>query len=118
MSNFEAYPEISPKDVPIDLLSLLRSLTNNTELLTGLSSSNDLSSQAVLKGDIKTNIHDRVAPEGLQATGRGYVIQRRRVVSLDDYELLLKDITLMNLELEALRGVVASLLRELKGRTI
>ena len=115
MPNFEAHPQITSGDLPSDLLQALRVLTDNVELLTGLSGEVDPSSQSVLKGDIKTVLHERIIPQAINATGSGYVIQNRRVVSLDDYELLLKDIVLINLELEVLRNVVSSLLQELKG---
>lgn len=119
MSRFTGIPSI-PEGVAGEWqYTLLESMKENIELLTGLRGERDRSSKAVVKSDLTIRSTPRPVFSGVSASGSGFSItppnqSTIEVASLEDYQKLLSDVRLLSEDVRNLRAAVDLLITQLR----
>lgn len=119
MARFAGIPSV-PEGVAGEWQStILQSLKENVEALTGQRGDRALGSRAVVRDDIRVqNISEQVFT-GLTARGDGFTItipsgDTVQTPALEDYTRLVNDVTILGEEVRLLRSTLNFLIAELK----
>lgn len=119
MSRFTGIPSI-PEGVAGEWqYTLLESMKENIELLTGLRGERDRSSKAVVKSDLTISSAPRPRFSGVSASGGGFGLDlpgqpQVQVASLDDYQKLVNDVRLLSEDVRNLQQALDLLIRQLR----
>jgi hypothetical protein len=114
MARFTGIPDIPQSGVDEWQFRTLEAIKQNVELLTGTRNEQDGASTAVLRSTVTTN-PPQAQFQGLSARGVGFTFGGVQVVSLDDYNALLRDFQLLSQDVATLRTAVTSLINQLRG---
>jgi hypothetical protein len=114
MARFTGIPSLPQSNIDAWQMSILGSLKENVELLTGTRGEADAASRALLRGQI--TVSQPPAPQftALTARGAGVTISGAQVPSLADYVSLLRDVQLIANDIARLRATVDTLVQQLR----
>lgn len=115
MARFTGIPEIPQSGVDEWQFRTLDAIKQNVELLAGIRNEADGASAAVLKSSVTTGAPTSAAFQGLSARGAGFTVSGVQVPSLDDYNALLRDFTLLSQDVATLRSTLVSLINQIRG---
>lgn len=119
MARFSGIPSV-PEGVAGEWqVSILQSLKENVETLTGQRGDRAAGSRAIVREDIRVTSIPESGFTGVSARGDGFSIRlpgadEVQTPSLEDYTLLLNDIALLGEEVRTLRTTLNFLIQELK----
>jgi hypothetical protein len=114
MARFTGIPSLPQSNIDGWQMSVLGSIKENVELLTGTRGEADGASRALLRGQI--TVSQTAAPQftALTARGAGVSVGGAQVPSLADYISLLRDVQLLANDIARLRATVDTLIQQLR----
>lgn len=115
MARFTGIPSLPQSNIDAWQMSVLGSIKENVELLTGTRGEADGASRALLKGQV--TVSQPASPQftALSARGVGLTISGAQVPSLADYVSLLRDVQLIANDVARLRATVDTLIQQLRA---
>jgi len=115
MARFTGIPSLPQSNIDAWQMSVLGSIKENVELLTGTRGEADGASRALLKGQI--TVASSATPQftALSARGVGFTVSGSQVPSLADYTSLLRDVQLLANDVARLRATVDTLIQQLRA---
>ena len=115
MSRFTPIPSPPQSDITPWQSSILTSLKENVDLLTGLRGEKDGASTAVLKASITIRAIPPQQMQRVSAQGSGVAVSGVAVPTLNDYSALLKDVQTLANDVASLRSIIETLISQLRG---
>lgn len=115
MARFTGIPSLPQSNIDAWQMSVLGSLKENVELLTGTRGEADGASRALLKGQVTVSQPSSPQFTALTARGSGLTISGAQVPSLSDYVSLLRDVQLLANDVARLRATVDTLIQQLRA---
>ncbi len=115
MPRFTPIPSPPQSDITPWQYSILTSLKENVDLLTGLRGEKDGASTAVLKASITIRAVPPQQMQRVSAQGSGVAVEGVAVPTLNDYAVLLRDVQTLANDVASLRSIVETLISQLRG---
>lgn len=116
MARFTMIPSVPTQVSSAWEAQMLDAVKQNVELLAGIRGESDLSSRAVLRGDVRVQVAPAPTFARVTAEIKGFTISGERVASFDDYAKLVNDVQRLGNDVALLRQVVNALIAQMKGR--
>lgn len=115
MARFTGIPSLPQSGIDPWQMSVLGSVKENVELLTGTRGEADNASRALTRGQFTVAPPPAPSLVALSARGTGVTISGVQVPSLNDYISLLRDVQLLANDVARLRATVDTLIQQLRA---
>ena len=115
MSRFTPIPSPPQSDISPWQYSILNSMKENIELLSGLRGEKDGASQAILKSSVTIRAVPSQQMTRVSAQGAGVTVSGVSVPILTDYVALVRDVQTLAQDVANLRSTVETLISQLRG---
>jgi len=115
MSRFIPIPSPPQSDISPWQYSILTSMKENIELLSGLRGERDGASRAILKSSITIRSLPSQQMTRVSARGSGVSIEGVNVPDLTDYATLIRDVQTLAQDVVNLRSTLETLISQLRG---
>lgn len=112
MPRFTAVPSLPPAGLEPAQYQLLAAMKENVELLTGTRGELDGASRAITRDAVSVPAATAQFTS-LSARGSGYTVNGVQLVSLSDYQNLLRDVQNLAADVNTLRTALNALLQQL-----